>query len=109
MTFKNLLAGVAIAASLVGVSAAKASTIVGSEDAALGFTGNFLEKAFPATRYMVGSDGENAFHPFGATFDVSDALDFSGVDFIWTQAADSNLDRYRQAGVGASSLDHMRR
>lgn len=65
------------------------TTVIGKEDPVTGFTGNFLESVFPGTVYMIASDGEAAFHPFGAAFDVSDGLDFSGVGFTWTQAPDS--------------------
>ncbi|WP_309606127.1 PEP-CTERM sorting domain-containing protein [Phenylobacterium sp.] len=90
MTFKYLLAGAAMAAGLAGAVAANASVVVGTEDAVKGFTGNFLESVFPGTKYLVASDGEVVFRPFGATFDVSDGLDFSGVPFVWDQAADSH-------------------
>lgn len=89
MTLRHLLASAAFAAGLAGAVAANAgSTIIGSESSD-GFIGNLLESAFPGTHYMIASDGEVPFHPFGATFDVSDGLDFSAVPFVWTQAVDS--------------------
>lgn len=90
MTMKYLLAGAAMAAGLAGAAATNASTVIGREDAVNGFTGNFLESVFPGTHYLVASDGESVFRPFGAPFDVSDGLDFSAVGFVWEQAADSH-------------------
>jgi hypothetical protein len=90
MTLKYLMVTAAMAFSLGGVTAANAQThTIGVEDTANGFTGNMFESVAPGALYLVASDGENAFQPFGATFDVSDGLDFSGVGFVWTQAADS--------------------
>lgn len=90
MTMKYLLAGAAMAVGLAGAAATNASTVIGREDAVNGFTGNFLESVFPGTHYLVASDGEAVFRPFGAPFDVSDGLDFSAVPFVWEQAADSH-------------------
>jgi hypothetical protein len=84
--FKYLLAGATLATCLVGVAAANAgTTVLGTEDPATGFVGTL----FPGASYNVASDGENAFNPYGASSDTSDGLNFSGVAFVWTQAADS--------------------
>jgi hypothetical protein len=85
-----LLAGVAlIGATLVGAPSAKAWTVIGTEDNVAGFVGNFLESAFPGTSYIVASDGESAFDPFGAGYDTSDGLNFSAVGYAWYQDASS--------------------
>lgn len=85
-----LLAG-ATALWLMGSTATSADTIVGSESATAGFTGElFAGTAFAnSTGYVVASDGESAFQPFGATFDTSDGIDLSQNGFVWTQADDS--------------------
>jgi hypothetical protein len=86
-----LLAGLAlIGASLVGAPSAKAWTLIGTEDDVTGFVGNFLESAFPGTSYLVASDGESHFDPFGAGYDTSDGINFSSVGFVWMQASDSH-------------------
>jgi hypothetical protein len=89
MTLKHLLAGAAFAATLVGFTAANAFTNLGTETGT-GFVGNLLASSFPGTFYLVASDGESSFDPFGAGFDTSDGLNFSGVGFTWIQAADSS-------------------
>ncbi len=89
MTLKYLLASAAVAACLVGASAATAGTTIIGVEGPNGFVGNFLESAFPGTQYIVASDGEGGFDPFGAGYDTSDGLNFSNVGFIWNQAADS--------------------
>jgi hypothetical protein len=88
MTFKHLLAASAVAAFMIAGTAAKADTVIGQESDADGFVGNLLPD-FPGAGYLVASDGEASFHPFGATFDVSDGIDLSGTNNPWTQAADS--------------------
>jgi hypothetical protein len=88
MTLKHLLAGAVFAVGLAGAAAAYAgTTIIGTEDNVSGFVGNFLESAFPGTHYIVASDGESYFDPFGAGYDTSDGLNFSAVPFTWTQVA----------------------
>ena len=90
MTLKHLLAGAAFAVGLAGAAAAYAgTTVIGTEDNVNGFVGNFLT-TFPGTSYIVASDGESSFDPFGAGYDTSDGLNFSAVGFVWTQAADSS-------------------
>jgi hypothetical protein len=89
MTLKLLFAGAAMAASLAGFAAHAGTTVIGQESDASGFVGNLLEGPFPGTQYIVASDGETAFDPFGAGFDTSDGLNFSAVGFTWNQAADS--------------------
>jgi hypothetical protein len=91
MTLKYLLATAALAASLVGAVAANAgTTVIGTESDSGGFVGNLLESAFPGTAYLVASDGESSFDPFGAGYDTTDGLNFSGVGFVWDQAPDSS-------------------
>lgn len=85
----KLLVGVAAAGLMYSVTVASASTIIGTEDASGGFVGNFLESMFPGTSYLVASDGETSFDPFGAGYDTSDGVNFSGVAFEWNQASDS--------------------
>jgi len=88
MTLRHLLAGAALAAGVLGAAvAANASVVIGTEGPD-GFIGS-LFPASPEFNYKVASDAEVPFHPFGATFDVSDGLDFSLVDHVWEQAADS--------------------
>jgi hypothetical protein len=89
MTIKHLLAGAAVAALMVVGTAAKADIVIGQETSGGGFVGNLLEQNFPGTSYLVASDGEASFDPFGAGFDTSDGINFSGVPFVWDQAADS--------------------
>jgi hypothetical protein len=85
-----MLAGVALlGVSLAGATAANAYTILGTEDPVNGWVGNILQNSFPGTSYLVASDGESYFDPFGAGFDTSDGLNFSGVGFTWNQAAGS--------------------
>jgi hypothetical protein len=91
MTLKYLMTGAAVAFSLAGVTVANAQTHnIGVEDPSTGFTGNLFGNVFPGSPYLVASDGEDTFQPFGATFDVSDGLDFSGVGPLWVQAGDSH-------------------
>jgi hypothetical protein len=87
MTLRHLLAGAAMVASLAAFATARAAnvTVLGTEDPVNGFTGDM----FPNFGYLVASDGESEFRPFGATFDVSDGLNFSGVNHVWNQAGDS--------------------
>ncbi len=90
MRSKYLLTCGALVMSLAGAATVKAATtVIGVEDAANGFVGDFLEKPFPGSQYIVASDGESAFDPFGAGYDTSDGLNFSNVGHVWTQAADS--------------------
>jgi hypothetical protein len=83
-----MLAAAASAAALMfGLAPAKAAApiILGTEDPANGFVGNLLASSFPGTAYLVASDGEAHFDPFGAGFDTSDGINFSGVPFVWNQ------------------------
>jgi len=89
LKFSHALLAGAAALWLIGGSAASASTIIGTEDPVSGFTGNIFESVFPGGQYIVASDGESSFDPFGAGYDTSDGLNFSAVGFVWTQAADS--------------------
>jgi hypothetical protein len=87
MTLKILLAGAALAVGLAGFTAANAgSTIIGKEDNATGFNGGLFG---PGSPYMVASDGESPFDPYGFGHDTSDGLNFANVGHVWTQAADS--------------------
>ena len=82
------LAAAATAAVLMfGLEPAKAAApiILGTEDPVNGFVGNLLASSFPGTSYLVASDGESHFDPFGAGFDTSDGINFSGVPFVWNQ------------------------
>lgn len=91
MTLKYLLAGAALAVGLAGAAAANATTyVLGTEDNVTGFVGNLLENNFPGSKYLVASDGEASFDPFGAGYDTSDGINFSGVGYVWNQAADSS-------------------
>jgi len=86
MTLKNTIATAALAFSLIGGTAANAqSHVIGTEDAADGFIGEL----FPGG-YLVASDGELPFRPFGVPDPVSDAIDFNSVSFPWVQAPDSH-------------------
>lgn len=86
---RHLMAAGALAVTLAGAAAANAYTVIGTEGPN-GFVGNFLESAFPGTQYIVASDGEASFDPFGAGYDTSDGLNLSAVGFTWTQAGDSS-------------------
>lgn len=90
MTVKFLLASAAFAVSLVGAAAASAGTTVIGDESSGNVVGNFLESAFPGSQYIVASDGETSFDPFGAGYDTSDGLNFDKVGFVWNQAADSH-------------------
>ena len=78
-----LVASAAVVAGMVAGSAAKAQApiILGTEDAngTNGFVGNLLASSFPTTSYLVASDGEANFDPFGFGADTSDGINFSGV------------------------------
>ena len=84
-----LVASAAVVAGMVAGSAAKAQApiILGTEDAngTNGFVGNLLASSFPTTSYLVASDGEANFDPFGFGADTSDGINFSGVPFVWNQ------------------------
>jgi hypothetical protein len=85
-----LVASAALVAGMVaGNVPAKAFITLGTEDNVTGFVGNLLAASFPGTSYLVASDGESHFDPFGAGYDTSDGLNFSGVPFTWNQATDS--------------------
>lgn len=90
MRMKYLLAGAVFAAGLMGAAAASADTVIGTEGGSTGFVGNFIESIFPGTHYLVASDGESSFDPFGAGYDTSDGINFNDVGFEWFQAADSH-------------------
>ena len=47
----------------------------------------FSGPLFPGFSYLVASDGKSHFDPYGAGYDTSDGLNFSGVGFPWSQAA----------------------
>jgi hypothetical protein len=92
MILKYLLAGAAMAASLVGAAAASAQVLVlGTEDPVTGFNGPVFP--FITTDFVVASDGESPFDPFHAGYDTSDGINFDVANvsnIIWTQAADSH-------------------
>jgi hypothetical protein len=54
---------------MFGMAPAKAAPagpiILGTEDPVNGFVGNLLALNFPGTSYLVGSDSEQQFNPFG--------------------------------------------
>jgi hypothetical protein len=86
----GLVASAALVAGLVvGSAPVSAAIVLGTEDPSGGFVGNLLAASFPGTAYLVASDGETGFDPFGAGFDTSDGINFSGVPFPWNQAAGS--------------------
>jgi hypothetical protein len=91
MTLKHLLAGAALAASLVGATAAKAQLVLGTEDPVAGFDGPVFP--FVTLDFVVASDGETPFDPFHVGYDTSDAINFDVANInsiVWTQAADSH-------------------
>jgi len=85
MNMKYLLAGAVLALGLTGAATANAYTVIGQETSGGGFVGALFGSA-----YVVASDGESPFDPFGAGYDTSDGLNFSAVGLDWTQAADSS-------------------
>jgi hypothetical protein len=95
MTLKHLLAAGAMAALMVGATAAQAQnaggTVIGSETDGGGFVGSLFGPNADFG-YNVASDGEAAFDPFGAGHDTSDGLNFSSVGFTWLQADDSHWE-----------------
>ena len=76
----NLKIGLAaaVATALISLSTPASAqtfgTLTVTEDSALGWTGVVPTSQTPVT---IASDGENAFTPFGLTFDVSDAIKLS--------------------------------
>ena len=79
------MAGTFAVATMLASAPAHAYIVIGTEDPVAGFTGPL----FPGIAgYDVASDGESSFHPFGITFDVSDAIALDNI-YGWTQAADS--------------------
>jgi hypothetical protein len=90
MTLKKTIATAALAFSLAGGTAANAQApvhVIGTEDPADGFVGSLFPAGSP---YLVASDGELPFRPFGVPDPVSDALDFNQVNDLWVQAPDSH-------------------
>jgi len=65
------------------------ATIIGVEDNVNGFVGSLFGGLAGGAPYIVASDGEYYFDPFGAGYDTSDGLNFSAVPHVWTQAAGS--------------------
>jgi hypothetical protein len=92
---KNLrlhrLLGVAAAGlMLFGMVTSARATVIGSETLAEGFIGDLFGGAIGSnSTYLVASDGESTFEPWGVNFDVSDGLNFSDVGYSWSQAAGS--------------------
>jgi hypothetical protein len=85
----KLTIAAAAAAGFMAFGSASASaqvTVIGQESGA-GFTGD-LFNGLGGGNYNVASDNEIGLFPFGATFDVSDAIQLPDL-FSWTQAADS--------------------
>jgi len=77
--------GLAVIVSCFALFPAKADTIIGTEDPQSGLVSDFL-----GTGYLVASDGEASFDPFGAGYDTSDGINFSAITFPWYQASDSH-------------------
>jgi hypothetical protein len=76
-----------------------AATIIGTEDNATGFTGDIFQGAFAPFQVNVASDGEQGFFPFGATSDMSDAIQFVTTGFTWSLIKGNN---WVSAGDGAT-------
>ena len=75
---------------MAGTAPASAFTVIGTEDPTSGFTGDLFNGLFGTNSpYIVGSDGESHFDPFGFGSDTSDGLNFSAVPHVWTQAPGS--------------------
>jgi hypothetical protein len=87
----TLAAAAAATVLICGIAPASAQSsynIVGTEDPSTGFTGDLFGNKFSDT-YLVASDGENAFFPFGVTYDVSDGINLSGSAATWSQSKGS--------------------
>jgi hypothetical protein len=97
MTLKHLLAGAAVAATLLGAAGATAGTKVLGTEGESGFVGDLFMGAFAGFSYTVASDGEAPFDPFGAGYDTSDGLDLSydHTQVSWVQAPDSHWNAIR--------------
>jgi hypothetical protein len=82
-----LIAGAVVGALMMASGPAHATvTIIGTEDPINGFVGDlFAGKFGTPSPYIVASDGETHFDPFGAGFDTSDGINFSAVPHVWTQ------------------------
>ena len=65
MRLIQLLAGAVFAAGLASNAIANTGTVIGTESASGGFVGNFLESVSPGAQYIVASDDEVYFDPFG--------------------------------------------
>jgi hypothetical protein len=91
MKFALVASAALLGASLAGATTANAFTTIGVEGAngANGFVGNLFGNLFSTSNYLVASDGESSFDPFGFGADTSDGLNFSAVPFVWTQATGS--------------------
>jgi hypothetical protein len=73
-----------LACMMVMVGPSFCGIILCTETNAAGCIADVLQGAFQAQGFAinVASDGEAGFHPFGATFDTSDAIQFVGFDTI---------------------------
>ena len=101
------MAGAAFAVALAGAAAANAYTVIGQETDSGGFVGNLLEANFPGTKYLVASDGEASFDPFGAGYDTSDGLNLSGVGYQWDQVGNAWTSLGNQTWVIPANLDSI--
>jgi hypothetical protein len=73
--------------TLVGAPTARAAVVIGTENLSSGFVGP-LFPSFPSL-YIVASDSEAFFDPFGFGADTSDGVQLPSA-FVWTQAANSH-------------------
>src|SRR3954447_11173596 len=65
----------------VGIPSVSRGTTIGQEDQQTGFVGNVIPPPF-FPPIFVASNGELSFRPFGAQFDVGDAIQFA-VSGVW--------------------------
>jgi hypothetical protein len=75
----------------MATSASATTTVIGTEDSLTansvnGFVGDLFNDNSP---YIVASDGESPFDPFGFGSNTSDGLNFSNVVDVWNQAPGS--------------------
>jgi hypothetical protein len=91
MSFPKVVALLSLLVMCLTLSAQSAEgSTIGTEDQTNGIvTDLFSGTSFAGHGYMVASDGEAAFDPYGVG-DISDGLDFSAVTATWSQASDSS-------------------
>jgi PEP-CTERM motif len=81
--------GRALAGAPLVVIGIEDSTTSDNQSPGNGFVGNLFDGAFPGSPYIVASDGEAVFDPFGFGADTSDGINFSVVGHVWNQAPGS--------------------